>query len=285
MKKTLLFLLLIVVPVISQQLTGREPLLGEQINWAHPNALQLRFCFIINEGSGSRVNNLADLNAFGNVKSDAAGDWEPGLNGWAIKFEDGGSNDKITVDSEFVFPRMDGWLDFSLFARIKHDNGAESEINDIAAWWSFTGPNRRAWLITHHSSDLYFFEIDQMSSISGGTVDDQWHDLFFTYSNASGFMRIYLDGIEVASDGTGNSGAINNLDDMSTIPLTIAHQADAGSGNGFEGLIDVVMIWNREYHAKEISNFNPYDMFEQPLWGRIFAADAAAAARRVIQIN
>lgn len=60
-----LLLFISISPAFSQQIVGRKPLLGEQINWSHPLARGLVGVWLINEGSGGilydATNNGLDL--------------------------------------------------------------------------------------------------------------------------------------------------------------------------------------------------------------------------------
>jgi hypothetical protein len=79
--------------------------------------------------------------------------------------------------------------------------------------------------------------------------DTDWHHVCFVYNDVD--IRIYVDG-SLDSNGADNpkaytAGIFNNTDDFSI-------GAESRSGGGFDGLIDEVIIFDRDLSAAEISD-------------------------------
>jgi len=96
---------------------------------------------------------------------------------------------------------------------------------------------------------------DQASGVRGGTVDysatlyndNQWHHAVYTYSSANG-GRLYVDG-SLKQTATDNPTA--NIADAETFVIG-GYFAD--TNNGFQGLIDEVMVFSRELSQEDITN-------------------------------
>ncbi len=79
--------------------------------------------------------------------------------------------------------------------------------------------------MTHHSNDQFFFEVRQSqgigANISGSTVDTDLHYIVGTW-RANEFVRLYVDGVQVAEDTTGIPGFLWN---QSNLDVVIGSQA------------------------------------------------------------
>jgi hypothetical protein len=86
--------------------------------------------------------------------------------------------------------------------------------------------------------------------ISPNTYNDgQWHYAVATYDGTTSALRLYIDGVQVASKST--AGAIP--DNTGTQPVRIG--ANSLSLNQyFTGNADEVRVWNRELTAQEVSD-------------------------------
>ena len=94
----------------------QKPLLGRQINWAHPLAKGLVACWVFNEGSGNKVYDIAshryDLDF---VNSPI---WSPGELGHSILFDDSNNDHLIRGNtlgfSDYPFT-FSGWFNVDVF--------------------------------------------------------------------------------------------------------------------------------------------------------------------------
>lgn len=190
----------------------------------------------LDDGSGTVADDSSNNNLDGVLVNGPV--WRQlGLIGGALEFD--GSNDYVEVSS---VPQ--GWSSITVAGWVKNDTGADSTTNDIVSRWDF--PSSRSWVLTHHKNNQYFWEINGKGAISGGTVGTAWTHVAGTYDAASGVMRLYVDGVQVASQ-SGLSGALPN----STANLIIGSQADGN--NYFDGVIDDVRLYDRELTSPEIA--------------------------------
>ncbi len=87
---------------------------------------------------------------------------------------------------------------------------------------------------------------------SGVVADGQWHHVAATREQASGAMKLYVDGQLVAS-GTGGTAPL-------TAPLNMRVGSLATGTNFFQGELDDVRIWNVARTANEISQSMVYPL-------------------------
>jgi hypothetical protein len=90
--------------------------------------------------------------------------------------------------------------------------------------------------------------------------DGNWHNVIL--SNDGSFLRLYVDGVEIAKTST--LGAIPDITGLQSIRIG-ANSLDLDKF--FSGDIDEVILWDRALSSDEIFNFYNYD--EIPLNGRI----------------
>jgi len=159
--------------------------------------------------------------------------------GGAYNFD--GSNDFINMPALDFF----NWNEMTVSAWVKNDDGAAGTTNDIVSYWNY--PDSRGWVLTHHRTNSYFFEIGGKGNIQGGTVDRNWHNVVAVYDGS--YMRVYADGSQVASAG-GKSGNLPS----SNAQMRIGSQQD--NNNFFDGIIDEVAIWDRALTQQEISSLS-----------------------------
>ena len=90
--------------------------------------------------------------------------------------------------------------------------------------------------------------------------DGNWHNVIL--SNDGSFLRLYVDGVEIAKTST--LGAIPDITGLQSIRIG-ANSLDLDKF--FSGDIDEVILWDHALSSDEIFNFYNYD--EIPLIGRI----------------
>ena len=289
-KLTILFLLLLISLCFSQQIIGRKPLLGEEINWSHPDTKGLVGLWILNEGSGSIIYDLSGNGNDGTLTSMVPlADWVTGRDGWALNFD--GTDDFIALDGDN--PGMEtitNKMTVSLWAK-QDALGADDTFimqGDYAATrdWSWcmqtsgTGGNER----------IQVFITDALNDGGGnhmltplGSWTLGWHRVLFVFNGTGASdadrLRMWLDDVEqvLTLTGTISSSLINPADE----PFTIG--TFSGLGRFWNGNIANVQIWNRVLTEQEVESLyiHEYAMFESPP-GRILAAVAAAVRRRLI---
>ncbi len=83
---------------------------------------------------------------------------------------------------------------------------------------------------------------------TAGWQPDEWHHVVMTYNATAKTIRLFQDGVQVASANMGSDTAL-----FSTRPFGIGG-SDAYTGNGFKGALDEVRVWNKELSAAEIKD-------------------------------
>ena len=165
--------------------------------------------------------------------------WTIGQVGNALNFD--GSNDYVEIPSApFGFST---WNAITVVAWVKNDDGVVAGTDDIISYWNY--PTSKSWILTHHRNDRYFWEIAGKGNISGGTVSTNWVHVAGTYDAATGVMRLYVNGVEVASR-TGLSGTLPS----SNAQVRVGSQQDGS--NYFGGIIDEAHIFDRALTQSEI---------------------------------
>ena len=248
-------------------LLHQKPLLGRQINWAHPLAKGLVGCWVFNEGSGNKVYDIAshkyDLD-FNNSPI-----WSPGKDGYSIFFDDASTEylqNNTTPISGFPFT-MAGW--------------GKSDINN--ALQTIIGMADKD--TTNQYSALWMGAIGDLTKVSarnilGGGVRDAistidfsintWHHLCGVWTATS--VAVYLDGGSKGTDNVTGFPALENI--------TVGRMGDNSPAQYMSGKIDLPMIWNRALSDDEVAWLyrEPTAMFQQNRvrWFSVGAAPSAA---------
>ena len=219
----------------------QKPMLGKQINWAHPLAKGLVGCWLFNEGSGSRVYDIAshryDLDFFNTPT------WVPGKDGPAIFFVKGSSEylERNTSIASVEPITVAGWFrttDTTAFGMI---------------WCSAVAAETNERLIIQYRGDIGGdpLEITTDGGASGpaqtgnGFSSNVWHHFCGIFA-ANNNRTIYLDA-NIANKGN-NTGARAVY-----IPDRMAIGRECGSTPYyFDGDVSEVMLWNRMLTEDEI---------------------------------
>ncbi len=184
--------------------------------------------------------------------------WSAGLLGDGLDFD--GSNDYVDAGSFDVTGSgitLMTW--FNADAIASDDPRFVSKASGTAeadAWWQLS--------LSDSGADRYL----RMRIKAGGsttTLADttmnipigEWHLATATYDNATGEMKLYLDGVEIASRAHAVGGV---LDTDPSVPVTLA--SNAGTARFFDGILDDVRVYNRALSATEIGDL--YDAGAPP---------------------
>jgi hypothetical protein len=174
--------------------------------------------------------------------------WVAGALGDALDFD--GSNDYVdagTFDVSGSGITMMGWFNADVIATddgriVSKANGP----NEADAWWQLS------------TTDVGASRFLRMRIKAGGTtttfadnsvnlVTDQWYFAVATYDNASGSMKLYLDGVEIRSGTHALGGA---LDTDPSVPVALG--ANGTAERFFNGVLDDVRVYNYALPAAEI---------------------------------
>ena len=234
----------------------QKPLLGRQINWAHPLAHGMVSCWLFNEGSGSKVYDIAShrydldfnnspvwsLDKFGHSPSIL---FNSSLSQFLGRGDLCGISDYPFSVSLWFFPLNDS-----------HDHTIFSFGDTNAA------PYQRIRLRNTPDDDISAVSFDGSSgqAVAGDTYTvNSWNHICAVYaSNTS--RAIYLNG--------GNKGTnATDIDfDAGLDNTTIGAQRTGGGSEQFSsGKIDIPMIWNRVLFDDEVEWLfrEPIVMFQQ----------------------
>jgi len=266
MKKLLtIFLLFCLTSSASGQffMPKQKPILGRQVNWAHPLSNGLKFLMLGNEGSGSKV---FDLSGNGNTGTFGAGAaspiWVPGGHGSAISF-DGGDNITGEALSSLSLP-------VTIVAYVKFDGAGGWD--PIFSSHDVNGQYHGVLLCNRTSTDIVWLQYGDGNGTTSndrrtkeGTtalVADRWYHLVGVIRGA-GDMDIYVDGIDDGGSYSGTGGAMSISSGIPTIGQWLAP-----TDNWLSGKVGYIYLYNNcALSASDVVLLykDPF-CFMQPTW-------------------
>jgi len=227
-----------------------KPSMGRQINWAHPLSRGLVGCWLFNEGSGNKVN---DLSLFGNHGTLAAGaampTWVPGRTGPALDFD--GIDDHVDCGNEVS---LDNPYPITIEFWINSSDTTQSYKRIFASPSTFTSAFS---VVTISDGKLQFGYGDNVIATTKKTsfslTANSWQHIILIIKSTMSEAECYLNGVAgTVSSGSGASLYTGN----------VLIGARTG-GSYFNGAIDGVRIYNRALSASEIWQLytESYSMF------------------------
>lgn len=232
----------------------QKPLLGRQINWAHPLAHGLVACWVMNEGTGNKI---FDLSGNGNDGTFTDVTWNATEKGIGTYYGTFASNFMITVSSSQI-------IDLPLSRRLSIAVLCRPNYNAVT---------NAAVLTWGGSDDLLVYPNDDSSGAGGIRVF--WRDgdtnnvINFAGTNMNGIWTSYLCTFESGSQvGYQDGMIVDTFNDA--IPVTnsftnfrIGGWTDAVQP--FGGDIAYVYLYDRILTSAEamIIHHSPYIMFQQ----------------------
>ena len=232
----------------------QKPLLGQQINWAHPLAKGLVACWVFNEGSGNRVYDIAshkyDLDFVNGPV------WSNGKDGATILFDSGSSQYLINNN----LPVADEPLTMSCWFNVPNvttnygliwigDTGSGNNDHSLIAEGARAGDP----VSTYSRATATNF-----ANTTSGYTANTWHHALGVIDTDGSNRFAFLDG---GSKGTNTSD--RNPTGMDSV--AIGAWRDSSPGLYADGKIDIPMIWNRALSDDEVEWLyrEPYAMFQQ----------------------
>ncbi len=215
-------------------LLHQKPLLGRQINWAHPLAKGLIGCWVMNEGSGNKLFNL--VNREYNLDFVNSPIWVPGEIGYSVLFDDG-SNQYLN------FPGEIGILDypFSFFCGFNTD----VQINQTLMGIGSTGGGNDYYLLRLRDpadSDVLALSRTGTTTFASSAISysvNTNHRAVAVFENDN-LRKVWLDG------GNKGIGTGNNNFEPSDLEFSVGSANLAGGRSlYFSGILDMPMVWNR----------------------------------------
>jgi len=245
-----------------------KPIRGTQLNKSHPLARGLVGCWLMNEGTGTKIcdssgNKTRYLGDFLNNVS-----WTAGKSGHSLHFD--GSDDIVKLQL------WDGGPKVTLFARVKFEEAIGSTEQIAAADSDVTG--LRTFQFRRNDTGVLRFIVfvnNTAIGISGNTTltTGLWWDVAAVNDGTK--SHVYVNGIEDATAVTtgsmdtdaaawGVGGRARKTDWSDSFYIT----------EDFEGNIEFLMRWDRVLSASEVALLHrqPFYMFERVIRPRLISA-------------
>jgi len=228
-----------------------KPPRGTQLNKAHPLARGLVGCWVMNEGTGSKVFDLSGNRNTGTIYNAL---WQPGKFGSALYFD--GSGDYVNCGTNAsLLPDI-----FTVTAWIKTTKTTD---NGLVRW-----ANYRPTIFIYNSKmriDLGATNYRLFNNNPVNILDNNWHHVALIVTgngqNDITNSKMYADGQaqDIYYTESATSPATKTL-----FEIGMRSQWNEGP---FDGLIDGIHIWNRALSAAEIAHLyrEPFCMFDLPI--------------------
>ena len=280
MRKLITIFLILCLTTSATGQFQQKPMLGEQINWAHPLSKGLVLYELFNEGSGNKVFDLSGNRNSGLFQGTGGVPiWVSGKFGPAISFSGGvpGTKDYIRVENSDT---VDLTESMTIVVGFKTSTSSSPLLCKQKADYE-----EGYQLSTSAGGNINFY-VEQADDtkilITGGsTVVDGKHHQVGAVRDYQKFLYLYIDGI---SDAT---PVVDNLTTSISNTNYLFFGVLADNGNFYTGLIDYIMIYNRALSPSEIALLyrGPFCMFVQDDIALMEAAIPAPSGGQVIIIQ
>ena len=234
--------------VFGQWQSGAQPMLGRQIDWAHPLSKGFVGLWLFNEGSGNRVNDLSgNRTIFDDWTNSPV--WVPG----GLDFENAVTTQWITSNSPAISAIGTG--NYTLIL------GLKVEAYNVNNCGTFTfGVFDPSWVMDS-SGHPYIYDGGNKTASSG--VVPIGVDTVVAYvreGTGAGQLKYYIDGVSA-----GTSTHSDSINAPSTV--TIGSDRDSSSIYDYDGVVRFVYLYNRALTSSEVSQLyrEPFCMFEGDL--------------------
>lgn len=177
--------------------------------------------------------------------------WVAGQIGDALRFD--GSNDRVDVGTFDVTGSgltLMVWFNADALPDAVDPRIVSKASSTAAAdaWWQLSiltsSGNRNIRLRTKAGGTTSTL-VDSSTNLNTG----EWYFAVGTYDAGTGDMKLYLNGVEVASQGHPVGGAV---DTSGSVPVAIG--ANGSTEQFFDGILDDVRVYDRALSASEISD-------------------------------
>lgn len=202
----------------------------------------------LDETTGTTVTDSSGNSYHGTMEGDLDADTDSvaGVDGAALRFA-GTNVTKIVGDTQDNMSEFTTCLWFNLDSLSNADGDAEVELINKGGWHLFidevaTTPHLRFSIAT---DDIYPV-VRGSTTIAAG----QWYHACAIYNGVGTIPRVYLNGVNDSTGGTGGTGT--QQDDSARIVRIGAVSLNEYYAN-FPGIMDDVRIYNRELNQSEIT--------------------------------
>ena len=250
-----------------------KPSVGYGVDWSDPISKGLVGCWLFNEGAGAFAFDIARKNK-GTLTNGPT--WTSGKFGKGLSFD--GTNDYVNIGDV-----LDQTGSFSLSAWVKRagdsPTGRAGTIvgKEMASTAQFmleiidssegTSPNTVRFI----TFGLAVISVYSTQTITNG----QWYHIVATFDSSSITQKIYIDGVQNATQTTTGTMTANS----DTLKIGYS-QGTGASNNYFFGVIDDVRIYNRALSAGEVKRLysEPFAGILSPVQRRINSVSAEVLA-------
>lgn len=261
------------VSIITKKWRNQKPSSGSQINWGHPLAQGLVGCWLMNEGAGKTVNDLARKNSGTNIGAR----WDSHLKGMGLVFD--GTDDYIEhLDSDGLYDFSSG-RSFSISCLAYFNaNGVDFAI--VNAWG--VSPTKEQWLLlregTAPNADSIKFAVQDTNgnyivadSVAGTAVAGRWHHVVCVKRQNT--LYVYVNMV-VSADNPNTVVAT-----LISYPGKIRFGRTVRDSDPLNGKINNVSIYARALSSSEVRSLYeaPYQ-FIQPIRRRVHFIIPSAAS-------
>lgn len=193
------------------------------------------------EGNGKYTNDTSGRNNQGTLMNfDQNSSWVNGLIGNGLSFD--GIDDYVEIPDGVGFDNQDN-LSVSAWIYPTAHMPSGCILSKRNAFILAPGPN-------NNKLSFYIYDDGWRATTWSDPVDlNQWTHVMGVYGNTDNIFKLYINGIEVASDNT-DFGNIGNDEGNLYIGWD-----DGISGRNFKGIIDEVSIYNSTVNATEVGNY------------------------------
>ena len=223
----------------------QKPLLGRQINWAHPHAKGLMACWLLNEGSGGRLHDSTKRLPSSDFTT-YPGTWIPE----GIEFD--GSDDLTLIDFEplqaIIGAEFTVVIKFRTIARVPFTQTIFQAEDSEPFTFQKTGDTNLRFIF-EFTGGVTTVNVGGGETLGSGV----WVTALMT--GRSGEQRFYVDAVEVGSDTqTGTPDVGFGSEDLIL-----------STGNTWNGEIQYIMMWNKFMFPDMVESFTreSYAMFQQ----------------------
>jgi hypothetical protein len=242
----------------------QKPMLGSMVNWGHPLSQGLVGCWLMNEGAGNLVKDIA----LGNNGTTSGTLWSPSQCGMALNFDGATSYENITLRRTFIQSNFSLCFLFKIdtidkTTRYIFDSGYTSPYDPNGLNITFINDdyNDNRLTVRIYDSDGYSISINPANVISTSVL--YW--LVVTYNNLTKVGNLYLN----KDFGTKTAPTARN---GQATPNTLGSYTNNLFGF-FDGSIVYFYAYNRVLSPQEIQSLYvaPYQFIQRP---RIYTAEA-----------
>lgn len=214
-----------------------KPTRGSLLNKSHTLARGLVGCWLLNEGSGSKVFDLSGDGINGTFDAGNPPTWTPGKTGSALNFV-GASDQFVDLGGNLSLLKPQT---MSIVVLVKA--GVVADLTGIFDTTDAGGSN--GYILATNSSKFYFYIRDSGWSIaqSGAVSTGIWYYVVGTYDGTT--VKIYVNGVLGPTTDTASQV------DYATNHHYVGKYTSSGSS--FDGIIDHVIFYNRDLSASEIA--------------------------------